>query len=211
MEQKSVSPTTASTEEKIKEAARKVFTKKGYAATRTRDIAEECGFNVALINYYFRSKERLFDIIMVEQLQMFVSSISGLLDNHETTLHEKIELLISHYIDMLIANPGLPVFILNEINSNPEKFVSKLQLPPSVENFHILKQLNERVLAGKMPNINPLQLFLNLVSMTVFPFIAAPLIKAKSEMKTEDFNELMIARKKLIPIWMKAILETNPE
>ena len=55
-----------STEEKIKEAARRVFTKKGYAATRTRDIAEESGYNLALINYYFRSKEKLFDIVMLE-------------------------------------------------------------------------------------------------------------------------------------------------
>ncbi len=60
----------ASTEEKIKEAARRVFTQKGYAATRTRDIAEESGLNLALINYYFRSKEKLFDIIMLEHLQI---------------------------------------------------------------------------------------------------------------------------------------------
>ena len=58
-----------STEEKIKIAARSVFHKKGYAATRTRDIAEEAGINLALLNYYFRSKEKLIDIIMTETMQ----------------------------------------------------------------------------------------------------------------------------------------------
>ena len=53
-----------STEEKIKAAARKVFMEKGYGASRTRDIAEEAGINLALLNYYFRSKEKLFNEII---------------------------------------------------------------------------------------------------------------------------------------------------
>ena len=48
------------TEEKIIRAADKIFTQKGYAATRTREIAEEAGTNLALLNYYFGSKEKLF-------------------------------------------------------------------------------------------------------------------------------------------------------
>ena len=70
-----------STEEKIKEAAKKVFLKKGYAATRTRDIAEEAGINLALLNYYFRSKEKLFDLIMLEKLEKFFGVIAPVLNN----------------------------------------------------------------------------------------------------------------------------------
>src|ERR1700709_201436 len=95
----------ASTEEKIKEAARKVFTQKGYAATRTRDIAEESGYNLALINYYFRSKEKLFDIIIGEQLKLFIHGIIGIANDRTTAFQEKIDILINHYIDMLIKNP----------------------------------------------------------------------------------------------------------
>src|ERR1035441_5179221 len=115
-----------STEEKIKEAARLVFTRKGYAATRTRDIAEESGYNLALINYYFRSKEKLFDLIMLEHLQLFLNSVMGIVNNPETTLQKKIEDLISHYIDMLIKNPDIPIFVLSEVNANPQKLISKL-------------------------------------------------------------------------------------
>ena len=73
MARKSKPETNLSTEEKFKEAARVVFTRKGYAATKTRDIAEEAGLNLALLNYYFRSKEKLFEIIMLEKItQLFV-------------------------------------------------------------------------------------------------------------------------------------------
>ena len=75
-----------STEEKIKGAASRVFTQKGYAATRTRDIAEESGLNLALINYYFRSKEKLFDIIIVEHLQLFIHSVMGIVNDPKTTI-----------------------------------------------------------------------------------------------------------------------------
>ena len=105
----------SSTEEKIKEAARKVFTQKGYAATRTRDIAEASGVNLALLNYYFKSKENLFDIIMLENIREFSHSVLAILNNKETSFYQKIELLAAHYIDKLIQNPEIPIFLLAEL------------------------------------------------------------------------------------------------
>src|ERR1700751_6460756 len=94
-----------STEEKIKQAARKIFMQKGYAATRTRDIAEEAGINLALLNYYFRSKEKLFDLIMLESLHDFRQHIIVALNDEKTSLESKIETLVSNYIDLLINQP----------------------------------------------------------------------------------------------------------
>src|ERR1700740_358677 len=94
-----------STEEKIKNAARVIFHKKGYAATRTRDIAEEAGINLALLNYYFRSKEKLFDIIMAESLHDFRKHITTALNDEKTSLENKIETFVSNYIDLLINQP----------------------------------------------------------------------------------------------------------
>src|SRR6187455_237945 len=103
-----------STEEKIKSAARLVFTKKGYAATRTRDIADEAGINLALLNYYFRSKEKLFDIVMMENLQKFLLVLGGALRDEKSSLTEKVALIANNYVDMLKSNPDLPIFILSE-------------------------------------------------------------------------------------------------
>src|ERR1700753_50334 len=104
-----------SAEQKIKEAARKLFTQKGFAATRTRDIAEEAGINLALLNYYFRSKQKLFDIIMMENFRQFIQGISFNFLEQNTTLDQKITKVVSMYIDFLTENPDLPLFILNEL------------------------------------------------------------------------------------------------
>src|SRR5689334_10623217 len=94
-----------STEEKIKLAARKIFTQKGFSATRTRDIAEAAGINLALLNYYFRSKENLFNIVMMENLQQFLLALGGSLRDEKSSLTEKVATIATNYIDMLKANP----------------------------------------------------------------------------------------------------------
>jgi len=196
----------ATTEEKIKEAARRVFTSKGYAGTRTRDIAEESGFNLALINYYFRSKERLFDLIMVEYLQTFIHSIIGMLDDRETSLREKVRLLVGHYIDMLIKNPDLPMFILREVQTDPAKLVEKLRFDESHNALYIVTQWKEIAARRKGPAIDPVHMLMNAISLTVFPFIAGPMLRNRTGLSIEEFNELMEQRKKMIPVWLHAIM-----
>src|SRR5690606_19216652 len=106
-----------STEEKIKNAARTVFHKKGYAATRTRDIAEEAGINLALLNYYFRSKEKLFEIIMFETLFGFMQNLVMVMNDEKSTLEKKVELTASNYIDLIIKEPNIPIFMLRDRKS----------------------------------------------------------------------------------------------
>ena len=201
----------ASTEEKIKEAARRVFIQKGYSATRTRDIAEESGYNLALINYYFRSKEKLFDIIILENMQLFINSVMGIVNDRSTSLQEKIELLVSHYIDMLIKNPNIPIFVLNAINADPKKLITKLGFDNvQHQNIYLVTQWKE-LEAKKKSAFNPIHVLVNVLSMTIFPFAAGPLLRNRTGMSMEEFNRLMEERKKLIPLWVNAIMETpNP-
>lgn len=198
--------TSDSTEEKIKDAARRVFTRKGYAATRTRDIAEESGYNLALINYYFRSKEKLFDIIMIEQLQLFVHSVVGIVDDPSSSLQTKVALLINHYIDMLISNPNIPIFVLSEVNANPHKLAAKLGFDKVDHGNIALVQQWKTMCAEHKITINPLHILLNVLSMTIFPFVASPLLRERTGLTMDDFNELMQERKKLIPVWIQAMI-----
>ena len=122
----------SSTEEKIKNAARIIFHKKGFAATRTRDIAEEAGINLALLNYYFRSKEKLFDIIMLESMQNFLKSMAALFNAEQNTFDEKVESFVSNYLDFLTEQPDLPLFVLSELRSNPSGFISKISANSSL-------------------------------------------------------------------------------
>ena len=192
-----------STEEKIKEAAQKVFLKKGYAATRTRDIAEEAGINLALLNYYFRSKEKLFDLIMLEKLEKFFGAIAPVLNNTDTSLNEKIVLFSNNYIDLLMGNPELPLFILSEVRHNPERFAHKLPLSRIVDS-NFIKQLHE-----KRPDINPIHFLMNVLGLSVFPFIMKPIFHASGVLNEKVFLIRMEERKTLIPKWINAILKSK--
>jgi AcrR family transcriptional regulator len=202
MEEKIKADKGLSTEEKFKEAARIVFTKKGYAATKTRDIAEQAGLNLALLNYYFRSKERLFEIVMIEKVQQLLAFMSPVLNNPDTSLHEKIDLITPSYIDMLLKNPDLPMFVLSEIKGNPERFAKMIQT-----NGNVLQSSFIRQIAGKKKGVNPVQLFLNFLGMLVFPFIVQPVLQTIVPMSEEAYTQLLEQRKILIPQWMKMMLE----
>jgi len=196
--------TNRSTEEKIKEAARRVFTQKGYAATRTRDIAEESGINLALLNYYFRSKEKLFDIIMLETLQGFISGIKVMLNDESTSLEKKIEAIANKYIDLITAQPDLPLFILSELRANPDRLPANMGLKDFLVKSCIVKQIRE---ASKDPGVNPLHFIMNIISLTVFPFVGRPIFQNLANLKKSDFDLLMEQRRKLIPKWVKAMLK----
>jgi AcrR family transcriptional regulator len=190
-----------STEEKFKEAARIVFTKKGYAATKTRDIAEQAGLNLALLNYYFRSKERLFEIVMIEKVQQLLAFMSPVLNNPDTSLHEKIDSITPSYIDMLLKNPDLPMFVLSEIRNNPERFAKMIQA-----NGNVLQSSFIRQIAAKKKDVNPIQLFLNFLGMLVFPFIVQPVLQTIVPMNEDAYTQLLEQRKILVPQWIKIML-----
>jgi AcrR family transcriptional regulator len=191
-----------SSEERIKVAAKKVFTRKGYAATRTRDIADEAGMNLALLNYYYRSKEKLFHQVMEEKMQLLLSVITPIIINTESSLEEKVENLASEYLDMLLANPDLPLFVLSEIRQHPEKFKKKLKLEKLIRNSALIVQLRQR-----RPDLNPLHFLMNVLGLAVFPFVARPILFSASANDTASFKSIMEERKLLIPKWVKAMMK----
>lgn len=196
----------SSTEDKIKNAAKIVFHKKGFAASRTRDIAEEAGINLALLNYYFRSKEKLFVLVMIETLSEFFGSVSVIINNPETTFEEKIEQFAAGYIDLIFREPDIPLFIMSEIRNNPEQLLQKVDIRNTVFNSVFIRQFAEAVEQGKIKDQNFLHFMMNFIGLIVFPFIAKPLLQAISGLTEEQFNGLIEERKKLIPVWIKAMM-----
>jgi len=196
-----------STEEKIKAAARKIFTRKGYSATRTRDIAEEAGLNLALLNYYFRSKEKLFDIVMLENFGQFLHGVQALLNDKATSLEQKIVALVDFYITQMMANPDLPFFVLSELRSNPKKLQAKGFTRDVLQRSFFLQQLTEELKKRKKTDVHPLHFVVNTFSMTIFPFMAAPLIREVGALGEEDFRKMMDQRRKLIPAWILQLIQ----
>jgi AcrR family transcriptional regulator len=193
----------ASTEEKIKEAARIVFTQKGYSATRTRDIAEEAGINLALLNYYFRSKEKLFELVMAEKVAKLFGVIAPVVNNNTTSLDEKVTSIVDAYITMLSENPGLPLFVLSEIRNNPKHFGNRIQAGKLLTESFFVKQLAER-----KPDVHPLHFIINVLSMCIFPFIAKPVFESAGVMTSEQLNAFAEERRTLIVKWFQAMINS---
>jgi AcrR family transcriptional regulator len=188
-----------STQEKILEAARKVFVKKGMHGARMQDIADEAGINKALLHYHFKNKEKLFEEVFKEAALKLFPRINEIMASDDA-LFTKIELFCEEYITVVLENPYLPLFVLNEMNQDPVYFINKIWAKskgPKPQKF--LEQIAKEVKEGKIKDISPLHLLMNLISMTVFPFVGKPLFQINLNLDEMQFRMIMEQRKKEIP------------
>ena len=193
------------TEIKIKTAAKSLFLKKGYNATTTRDISKESDINLALLNYYFTSKKKLFEIIMLETFYDFISKMVEVYNDEKSTLEEKLKLTSSKYIDMIIAEPHLPTFVVNELKNNPSSILKILK--GQIMESKLVDQYNEGVKKGVYKKIDPIHFVTNILSLIVFPFISSPIIIKMKKFNRKEFNDMMHERKKLIPQWILQMIK----
>ncbi len=186
------------TEEKILAAAKKVFLAKGMAGARMQDIADEMGMNKALLHYYFKTKEQLFEVIFKQTVGTFIPRLKAMLIS-DLSLQEKIENFCTNYIQMVIENPYLPLFILNELNKQPAQFIHKMfgGNVPDLNKF--TEQLEKEIRARRIKPISPVHLIMNMMSMCIFPFIGKPMFNAILGMDELQFRLAMEQRKKEIP------------
>jgi len=186
------------TEQKILDAARKVFIAKGMAGARMQDIADEAGINKAMLHYYFRSKEKLFETIFKELSIEFLPRVNAIFES-DLSLFEKIEVFCSEYISRMMENPFIPLFIVNEINKQPEIFLKKMWGGKRPQIGKFLQQIESEIQKGAIERIHPAQLMLNMVSMCIFPFIGKPLCQTVMGINESGYRKLMEERKTLVP------------
>lgn len=184
-----------STEEHILEAARKVFMQKGFAAARMCEIAKTANINQALLHYYFRKKDKLFAVIFEQEAANFHSNILSILHS-KLPFFEKLRLMIEKDIQKIASAPYLPMFILNEMHSNPERL--EQYLCSSNRHAEIFNTFSELVVqehaAGRIRAVNPRQLFLSILGLTMFPFLAQPMVKMALGIDNESFDQLITER-----------------
>ncbi len=188
------------TEKAILEAALKVFTEKGFAAARMDDIAKEAQINRALLHYYFRSKDKMFDLIFSQRISEFLSGIALQIFS-EKSLEDKITGIVDHEINTLSAHPYLPIFIFQELTQNPERIVQHAKNVGAHPGDMLKKfslQVNEEIKKGTIRSVDPIQLFMNIMSMAIYPFVARPIIKMMLEFDDAGFNKLMKKRKEAV-------------
>ena len=187
-----------STETRILKAAKEVFVAKGMAGARMQDIADQAGINKALLHYYFRSKEKLFEVIFSETTRRFIPKINEIISS-EISLYEKIEAFATEYIDNVIENPFLPIFVINELHKQPEDFVKNVWCGHKPEIGKFVIQMQKAIDNKEIIPIHPAQLIMNILSLCIFPFIGKPILQLVSGVNDQQFLELMKERKKLVP------------
>ena len=184
----------ANAEQIILNAAKNVFQRKGMDGARMQEIADEAGINKALLHYYYRSKQLLFEAVFKNAFSLLAPQLKKIL-NDDSTLEDKIKNFTSSYISFISKHPYLPNFVIQEINRNPE-FILKMKENeefPNLEKFK--KQVNHDVKKGHIQSIKAEQLFINVLSLSVFPFIGSPLIKAIGNINDNQFKQLIEERK----------------
>lgn len=187
-------PTIQDTEEQILDAAKEVFQKKGMDGARMQEIADKAGINKAMLHYYYRSKQLLFEAVFSNAFALLAPQMNKIL-NDDSSIEDKVRSFTNNYISFIAKHPYLPNFIIQELNRNPS-FFEQLQENaafPTLEKFE--KQVALEIEQGMLKPIGGKQLFINILSLNIFPFVAMPLIKGLLQVNDKEFKNMMAERK----------------
>lgn len=182
------------TEEKIFNAARIFFQKKGFSGARMQEIADEAGINKAMLHYCFKNKELLFQAVFMNAFSQLAPQINEIF-NSQDSIFDKIRKFTRSYISFVMLNPYLPQFVIQEMNNNPEFVMSFLKNENRPNPTLLIAQIEKEIADGIIKPINPKHLLMNMISMTVFPFAAQMMIKGMLQISDTEFNAMMEERK----------------
>jgi AcrR family transcriptional regulator len=182
------------TEEKILQAAEQEFIEKGLAGARMQQIADTAGINKALLHYYYRSKDKLFEIVFKTAIQNFLIPKLIKILNSNNNLEDKIKQFVYQYITVIQGNMHIPNFILYELSINPMRIQNVFkEVNIDIEKFK--EQLKQEISNKNIIEISAEELIINIISMCVFPFVAKPIITAVFYNNIEDYEKLIENRK----------------
>lgn len=183
------------TEEKIFEAATDVFVERGMDGARMQDIANQAGINKALLHYYYRTKDQLFNAVFEKIAGQMFKKFAPVFDEN-LSLEEKLRFFFREHISFMQKNPRLPLFILNEIHRNPQRIRKLIQSIDINKIWTTLEAQHKEELKKYNINKENLPQFMTTVAgMSVFPFAAKPIIASIMEKMGYNFDEYIEERK----------------
>ena len=186
-------------EQAILEAAEYEFLDKGFEAAKTTKIASLAGVTHAMLHYYYRTKENLFNMVFEKKVNLLKDALFVLFDNQGTPFLERVQRAIELHFDFLSANPELPRFVMNELLFNPKRLILYEKNIKKMGS-HVLKRMSEEIEAevkqGTIDPIDPVSLLINIASMNIFVFVAMPLLRNFAVEPYGNEEAFMEARKK---------------
>lgn len=184
------------TEELILQAAEREFMLKGFAGARTTTIAEAAGVTHAMLHYYFRTKENLYERVMSEKFMNAEKIVMSALGNADLPLVDRIRQGVRSNFDFVFANPDLPYFVIDEMKQNPDHIEGIFnEMADDIDVFftNLQNQIDESVKKGECRFVDAHVLVLDIVSLNVFTFLLAPMVNRimkRYDMDREEFLEI---------------------
>jgi AcrR family transcriptional regulator len=186
-----------STEQKIKDAARKVFMTKGFSGCTTREIAKSVGINVALLNYYFRSKGKLFELILEAALSDFIEAMVEVF-SMDLSLEDKTRMLIDKEFEFLRKHPELPLFIHAGLNQESDNDFDQSNFLGRLHQTGIFEQCQKAQEEGKMRKVNMINVTLLFMSNCHFPIMSKKLICGIYQMSDSEHEERLNEHQEIV-------------
>ncbi len=186
------------TEERIFEAAQRVFQLRGFEGARMQEIADEAGINKSMLHYYFRSKSALFQEVFKSSVKKIMPKLFAILAN-EKTLREKVVQVVNFYHDVYLENTHLPAFVVYEMNQHPERFKEFIKSMDMHLPEEFIEQVEEGVASGKMRRIAPDQFLINVISLCMMPMIARNMAQTLFHLDDTEYDSFLNERRELIP------------
>lgn len=187
------------TEALILQAAEREFLEKGYSGAKTTAIAQAAGVTHAMLHYYFRTKEKLFEKIVADKMDKLKRVMFGVIGNPDLPLRERLKQGVEQHFDFIAENPHLPRFIFNELHEHPERIDQVKNSIASIAAKAITTLQNEidrKAASGECRPVDARMLMLDIASLNLFPFVAAPLISSSFGKLFEGRDEFLEMRKK---------------
>ncbi len=167
------------TEQRILKAAETEFLAKGYAGARTAAIAKAAGVTHAMLHYYFRSKENLFEQFLIRKIELFKDSfLIPFSENEDETVFEKLSAAITSHFNFLRSNPELPRFMINEVFQNMEKYENiykYIQKMVGKVAANLQQSIDQAVLRGEAEQVDARKILVSMVFLNIFTLLASPL------------------------------------
>ena len=189
------------TQNKIADAAREMFLEKGFDGVKMQELADRAEVNKGLLHHYFKNKQSLFDEVFAIAVDQLFGKIQDSLAL-EGGIEVKINSIIDAYFDMLISNPKLPIFVFFELNKNPEKVQELFNTQRVASIVEGLQKDNK-----KINDKNAIHIILTIVSLSVFPFMARPIV-LKMVKNEDNFSQLINERRPMVKLLVSNLVKS---
>lgn len=184
-------------EARLLEAATSEFHEKGFHGARMQEIARRAGLNQSLLHYYYRTKGRLFEAVFQAATGQVMVPVLEILGG-DYPLREKVERFTHTYIDLILAHPHVPGFVMEELRRNPGRLRHFVGERSAGLYTRLERQIVAAVDAGDIRPIEPEQFLVHLLALCVFPFVARPMVQTLTGMDDARYREFLLHRKQTV-------------